>query len=181
MPTPFGPQLIGETEKALGALLRKFLEGSGLTESQWVTLRLADVLDGVVDARGLAEAVTSRAQFVNAADLVSGLSRRDLLADGRLTSAGRSLIATVQATITTETFPIWDRLPDDEIAAASRLLNEVVTRARAVLGRLPSTPVPPTLEGTDRAPGAGQSSRARGVDRQDLQGLQRLGLSGPRR
>ncbi len=27
MRTPFGPQLIGETEKALGALLRKVLEG----------------------------------------------------------------------------------------------------------------------------------------------------------
>jgi hypothetical protein len=41
MPTTFGPQLIGETEKTLNALLRLFLEGTGLTESQWVTLRLA--------------------------------------------------------------------------------------------------------------------------------------------
>jgi hypothetical protein len=31
MSTPFGPQLIGETEKTLNALLRRFLEGTGLT------------------------------------------------------------------------------------------------------------------------------------------------------
>jgi len=47
MPTPFGPQLIGETEKTLGALLRRFLEGTGLSEPQWVTLRLADRLDDI--------------------------------------------------------------------------------------------------------------------------------------
>ena len=31
MSTPFSPQLIGQTQKALGALLRRFLEGTGLT------------------------------------------------------------------------------------------------------------------------------------------------------
>ena len=133
MSTQFGPQLIGETEKTLSALLRRFLEGTGLTEPQWVTLRLADLLDGAVDAHGLAAAVADRAQFLDAADLVSELTSRDLLDNGRLTSAGRSLIATVQTTITTETTPIWDHLPDDDVAAATRVLNEVVTRARAVL------------------------------------------------
>ena len=32
MSIPFSPQLIGETEKTLNALLRRFLEGTGLTE-----------------------------------------------------------------------------------------------------------------------------------------------------
>ena len=130
MPTQFGPQLIGETEKTLGALLRRFLEGTGLTEPQWVTLRLADLLDGGVDAHGLAAAAADRAQFLDAADLVSELTSRDLLDDGRLTPAGRSLIATVQTTITTETAPIWNDLPADDVAAATRVLNEVLTRAR---------------------------------------------------
>ncbi|MEQ6902113.1 hypothetical protein ABLM29_13410, partial [Nocardioides sp. YIM 152588] len=39
--TAFGPQLIGATEKTLSALLRHELAGSGLTEPEWVTLRLA--------------------------------------------------------------------------------------------------------------------------------------------
>src|SRR5262245_33530504 len=66
MPTPFGAQLIGETEKTLNALLRRSLEGTGLTEPQWVTLRVADLIDDIVDADGLAAAVGDRAHFRDA-------------------------------------------------------------------------------------------------------------------
>jgi hypothetical protein len=134
MSTPFGPQLIGETEKTLNALLRRFLEGTGLSEPQWVTLRLADALDGSVDADGLALAVRDRAHFSNADDLVSDLTDRGLLDVGRLTCAGRELITATRSTITTATAPIWDTLPADDVAAATRVLNEVVTRARVILG-----------------------------------------------
>src|SRR5262245_57861875 len=108
MSTPFGPQLIGETEKTLNALLRRFLDGTGLTESQWVTLRVAERLDGRVDTPGLVAAVADRAQFSNAAELVSELTRRGLLDDGRVTVEGREITAAVQTTITTATAPIWE-------------------------------------------------------------------------
>jgi hypothetical protein len=133
MSTPFGPQLIGETEKALNALLRRFLHGTGLAEPQWVTLRMANLLDGGVGGDGLAAAVADRAQFPDAADLVGELTNRGLLDDGKLTSAGRELTTAVQATISTQTAPIWDNLPADDVAAATRVLNEVIIRARAVL------------------------------------------------
>ena len=70
MATPFGPQLIGETEKTLHALLDRFLRGTELPESQWVTLRLAGMLDGSVDADGVATAVADRANISVAVDLV---------------------------------------------------------------------------------------------------------------
>src|SRR3954469_20440921 len=85
MPTPFSPQLIGETEKTLNALLDRFLEGTGLTEPQWVTLRAAEQLDGSVD--DLATAVAARAQFRDAAAIVAILTDRGLVGDGRLTDA----------------------------------------------------------------------------------------------
>jgi hypothetical protein len=134
MSTAFGPQLIGETEKTLNALLRRFLQETGLTEPEWVTLRVADLLDGSVGIDGLAAAVADRAHFPDAADLVAELTNRGLIDDGRLTSAGRELTATVQAKITSETASIWDNLPADDVAAATRVLNEVVTRARMALG-----------------------------------------------
>jgi hypothetical protein len=133
MSTPFGPRLIGETEKTLNALLHRFLEGTGLTEPQWVTLRLAELLDDSIGTDGLVAAVADRAHFPDAAELVGQLTERGLLDGGRITSAGRNLTATVQATITTQTAPIWNNLPADDVAAATRVLNEVLTRARNVL------------------------------------------------
>jgi hypothetical protein len=133
MSTPFGPRLIGETEKTLNAVLNRLLEHPGLTEPQWVTLRLADLLDGSVDGAGLTDAVADRAHFPEAATLVSELTDRGLLDDGRLTSRGRTVTAAVQAGIDTTTAPIWDGLRADDVAAATRVLNEVLTRARAVL------------------------------------------------
>jgi hypothetical protein len=131
MSTPFGPQLIGETEKTLNALLRRFLEGTGLNESQWITLRLADRLDGSVDANSLVAAVADRAHLSNAAELVSELARRGLMDDGRLTSAGRAMTAAIQTKIATTTAPIWEDLSNEDVAGATRVLNEIVTRARA--------------------------------------------------
>lgn len=133
MSTPFGPQLIGETEKTLNALLRRFLEPTGLTEPQWVTLRLADRIDNDSGTNGLVAAVADRAHFPDASELVAELTSRGLLDDGRLTSAGRELTEAVQATITAQTAPIWADLRADDVAAATRLLNEVVARARVVL------------------------------------------------
>src|SRR5262245_55226960 len=105
MSTPFGPQLIGETEKTLGALLRRFLERSGLSEPEWVTLRVADLLDGSVDGDGLVAAVGDRAHFADAGQLVGKLTARGLLNGGSLTGEGLGLIAAVQATIGHETAP----------------------------------------------------------------------------
>ena len=133
MSTAFGPQLIGETEKTLNALLDRRLADTGLTEPQWVTLRLADQLGGTVDADGLAHAVRDRAHFADADGLVGALSARGLLQQGDLTPAGRELLTGVQTALLVETAPIFDDLPADDVAAATRVLNEVVSRARVAL------------------------------------------------
>ena len=133
MTTPFGPRLIGETEKTLNAVLRKVLDGTDLTEAQWVTLRLAELLDGTVDRSGLVAQVLDRAHFDDAAELVDQLAGRGLLAGGGLTAAGSALVAEVQASIAARTGSVWNDLPADDVAAATRVLNEVVERARLVL------------------------------------------------
>jgi Helix-turn-helix family len=133
MTIPFGPQLIGETEKTLNALLRRSLEAPGLTEPQWVTLRLADLLDGTVDNDGLAAAVASRAHFDDAHDLVHELTDRGLIGAGRLTPEGRDTVHKVQDATKRSTAPIWSALPDEDVAAATRVLNDVLTRAHKAL------------------------------------------------
>jgi len=133
MSTGFGPQLIGETEKTLNALLDRHLSDTGLTEPQWVTLRLADQLDGSVDAEGLVDAVRDRAHFADADDLVGTLARRGLLDHGHLTPEGRGLLTRLQAALAVDTAPIFDDLPPDDVAGATRALEEVVRRARVRL------------------------------------------------
>jgi hypothetical protein len=133
MTTRFGPQLIGETEKTLNAMLRRALEGSGLSEPQWVTLRIADQLDAV-DGPSLAAAVVDSAHFTNPAQLVDPLTERGLLDGGRLTARGRELLESLQAAITEMTAPIWHDLGNEDVAAAERLLHEIIRRSRLVLG-----------------------------------------------
>ena len=133
MTTPFGPRLIGETEKTLNAVLRQVLDGTDLTEARWVTLRLAELLDGAVDRSGLVAEVLDRAHFDDAAELVDQLGARGLLTEGRLTAAGSALVAEVQSTIAARTASVWSGLPAEDVAAATRVLNEVVERARLVL------------------------------------------------
>lgn len=133
MSTPFGPQLIGETEKTLVALLRRYLGDSGLTEQQWVTLRVASMAGEPSDRDGLVAAVADRAHFPDAAALVDELTVRGLLGDGRPTEAGSEVLRTVLATSDANTGHIWRDLDDDDVEATTRVLNELLTRARAVL------------------------------------------------
>jgi hypothetical protein len=135
MTTPFGPQLIGETEKTLNALLLRFLDGTDLTEPQWVTLRVAHMLDGTVDHDGLVSTVTDRAQFPDAHDLVDQLTARGLLDDGRPTPEGSALLQQVQSALATDTAAIFEDLEPGDVAATERVLNELASRARLALTR----------------------------------------------
>ncbi len=133
MSVPFGPQLIGQTEKVLNAVLTEILDGR-LTEPQWVTLRLAQVLrPRATTDEALARAVADRARFADAGELVRDLGAAGLVRDGRLTRKGEELVAEVQARIAERTTPVWADLDADDVAAASRVLNLVLARARAVL------------------------------------------------
>ena len=127
---PFGPVLVGQTEKTLQALLRRTLADTGLNEPQWVTLRLANMLDGQVDRAGLISAVTDRAKFADTTAIVDLLSERGLLADGQPTDAGRDLVTSVLAASDTTNGSVWRDLPADDVEAATRVLNEVLPRAR---------------------------------------------------
>lgn len=131
--TEFGPQLIGQTEKALNAILRRVLAEPGLTEPQWVTLRIAGQYDG---GEPLATVVAERVHFADAASLVDELSERGLLAQDRISAAGRELLGRLGAQIAELTAPIWADLPSDDVAATERVLNLVLGRAGSVLGSL---------------------------------------------
>jgi hypothetical protein len=125
MDVPFGPQLVGETEKTLNVLLRRSLAGSGLDEQQWVTLRVASQHDGPVGT--LASRVADRAHFTQAESLVEQLEEKGLLAHERPTPEGQALLSDVLGGNST----IWQDVPD--AVAAARALSVVLDRARAAI------------------------------------------------
>jgi hypothetical protein len=133
MTIPFGPELVGRTEKTLQALLRRTLQGADLSEPEWVTLRVAESGGGGGD---LAALVHDRARFDDAHTLVSTLTERGLLSDGALTDDGRAVIAGVRERTTAQNGGLWDDLPEADVAAAERVLNELLERARGVLARV---------------------------------------------
>lgn len=125
--TTFGPQLVGETEKTLQALLRMALADSGLDERQWVTLRLSAQPDDLP----LTVRVATRAHFPDADELVATLENRGLVSAGAATDAGQAMLTTVLAKSAALSGPIWDDIEDAD--AAARALTVVLARARAAL------------------------------------------------
>lgn len=133
MPTPFGPQLIGQTEKTLNALLDRALADTGLTEPLWVSLRLTQQLGDTVGPSGLAPAIGDRARYDDAEALVADLRDRGLVEGSRLTSAGLRLVGRVQERTAALTATLWSDLPEADLEAAARVLSTVLERARALV------------------------------------------------
>jgi hypothetical protein len=137
---PFGPALIGQTEKALDAILRRELAGTGASPTGWVLLKLAEGAGGRLDREGLIARGVVEAKFEpeKAEDEVASLLSRGFLdvdADEVvLTADARELQARVIGTTDEIRGRLWGDVPESELAAAGRVLGTVLVRANAELG-----------------------------------------------
>jgi hypothetical protein len=138
---PFGAQLLGETEKALNAILRRELTGTGVTEPQWVTLTITAVSGGELDAHQLVLRVAAglRVDVEEAAARISELTAAGWLHAGEnghstLTAEGQALWSRVRAFTVAITADLWGDLPRSDLEAAARVLATVLARADLLLG-----------------------------------------------
>ncbi len=138
----FGTQVIGQTEKALGAILDRQLTGTGLTEPQWVTLSVALAGNDALDRDQLSGRIAGvlKVSEPEARARIAELADARLLdaPDGtgsptRLTDAGRQLHARIRAAVTEITQRLWGDLPTDDLATAGRVLSIVLERANTEL------------------------------------------------
>ena len=137
----FTPQLIGQTEKALNAFLERELAGTGLTEPQWVTLRLATIEGGAIDRSRfvgrLAGAVKVEERQAQA--LIDGVAAAGFfdasVAESRVevTGAGRRLHDRIRTATGEIAKRLWADLPAADLASAARVLGTVLERANAEL------------------------------------------------
>ena len=138
----FGTPVIGQTEKALNAILARQLAGTALTEPQWVTLTLTVMSGGSVDREELTGRVAGalKVSDAQAQAHIAELAAEQLVlaADGEeslvtLTDAGRELHARIRTAVTQITQRLWGDLPAEELATAGRVLSTVLARANAEL------------------------------------------------
>jgi hypothetical protein len=136
----FGTALIGQTEKALNAILNRQLAGTGITEPQWVTLTLTVVSGGAIDRAELIRRVGGATQFSQAsvAERITELTAAGFLRDGgdgrvQVTDEGQARWTQVRTAIGPITQGLWGDLPAEDLAAAGRVLGIVLDRANAVL------------------------------------------------
>jgi hypothetical protein len=138
----FSPKAIGETEKALNAILDRQLAGTGLTEPQWVTLTLTVASGGTVDRDEVIARVAGvfKVSDAEAQAHIAGLVAAQLLQapDGegstvKLTDAGQQLHGQIRTAVTQITQRLWGDLPPEDLATAGRVLSTVLARANAEL------------------------------------------------
>jgi DNA-binding MarR family transcriptional regulator len=139
----FGTRVLGQTEKALNAILDRELAGTGLTEPQWIalTLTLTAGGGGSVNRGELAAQLAGALKVSDAAahTHITDLASAGLVAtDGEdsavtATDAGRQLHARIRGAVTEITERLWGDLPAEDLATAGRVLSTVLDRANLEL------------------------------------------------
>jgi hypothetical protein len=138
----FSTQALGQTEKALNAILDRELAGTGLTEAQWIALTLTVASGGSVDRDELVGRLADSLKIseADAQARVTELAAAQLLqaldGDGSsvtVTDAGQQLHGQIRTAVTQITQRMWGDLPAADLAAAGRVLNTILARANAEL------------------------------------------------
>jgi DNA-binding MarR family transcriptional regulator len=140
--TPSMPQLIGQTERALEALMRPVLDRNGATFHQWVALAATTSNGGTINRGDLTAYITDALQIdddtVDAAlaELAAaGLLETSTESVVALNEAGRKRYDELRTAVGANTVPLFADIADDELAAARRVLTTVAERAAAQLVR----------------------------------------------
>jgi hypothetical protein len=136
----FGTALIGQTEKALNAILERQLTGTGITEPQWVTLTLTVTGGGSIGRAELIRRVGRATRFGGAsvAERITELTAAGFVAAGDentidVTSAGHAQWTAVRTALGGITQDLWGDLPAEDLAVAGRVLGVVLSRADTLL------------------------------------------------
>jgi DNA-binding MarR family transcriptional regulator len=138
----FSTPVLGQTEKALNAILVRQLAGTGLTERQWVTLTMTVAGGGTVGRDELVARVAGVLKVGEAeaqaqiTDLASAQLLQATQDDGspvKVTDAGQRLYEQIRTAVTRITQRLWGDLPAEDLATAGRVLSTVLERANEEL------------------------------------------------
>jgi len=138
---PLTGQDIAEAQGAVSGLLAKILDGSGVTASEYIALRVLAVRGPWESPAALHEFMVGQRQLgldaPAVADLLAGLERRGLAAGTahddsgpvRITAEGRELYGRLLGAVQSTTQRLYDDLDPADLATARRVLTQVTERA----------------------------------------------------
>ncbi|MGH2894801.1 MAG: MarR family transcriptional regulator [Solirubrobacteraceae bacterium] len=140
--TTFTPQVLGETEKALNAILYRELDAVGLTEHQWITLRLTMAAGGDIAREQLvgrlagalkvgAGDAEARVEELMAAGLLRSSDERGQVA---VTETGTRLHTGIRGAVDEVSRRLWGDLPADDLETTGRTLMTILERANLHFG-----------------------------------------------
>jgi DNA-binding MarR family transcriptional regulator len=140
--TTLSPQIIGQAEKTMNAILFRLLAGPGLTEAQWITLTLTAAGGGATARGQLAGQVADalKVSQAQAREHLASLIAAQLLQDPgddagpvRLTAAGTEVFGEIRGATAGVVKRLWGDLPAEDLATAGRVLTIITERANAEL------------------------------------------------
>jgi hypothetical protein len=126
--TTLNPQIVGQAENAHGAIMDLVLAGTGLNRDRWVALSLITFAGGSIGSDALVARMTEALKITaeTADDAVASLRAAGLVADDgdqmTITEPGRTMFGTVRGTIGPILARAYSGVPDEDLAAAARVL-----------------------------------------------------------
>jgi hypothetical protein len=138
--TVLSPSIVGQAEKAHGAILRKVLAGTGLDEQQWITLQLAHAPGTSIRRTDLVTRVSAAAKFDppvidGAINALIGRSLVEQHPDDQLavTRPGRELVSALRERVGELIGSAYGSVPPEDLATAARVLTTITARLSAEL------------------------------------------------
>ncbi|MGW2516865.1 MarR family winged helix-turn-helix transcriptional regulator [Streptomyces sp. NPDC001617] len=135
-------RVLGLAHYAARAVLESVLARHGATFPQNITLRLVAVAEAPVEREELVAQVVGslKVDAADAQEVVEELVAKGLLAAEesrlRITDAGREFYAEVSAESAEFSARVWGGIPEEDLAAAGRVLTLVTERANAELAAM---------------------------------------------
>jgi len=146
MPThpSLNPQVIGQAESALGAILNPLLARTGTTFNQWLVLTVSAASGAAIDRDQLLTRITGARKIDDSAVLtaIAELTSAELVqalpGEGSrigLTETGQARYRSIRTALDEVVSRLFGDLPAEDLATAGRVLSTITERANAELAR----------------------------------------------
>ena len=146
MPThpSLNPQVIGQAESALGAILDPLLARTGTTFNQWLVLAVSAASGATIDRDQLLTQITGARKIDDSAVLtaIAELTSAELVqalpGEGSrigLTETGQARYRSIRTALDEVISQLFGDLPAEDLATAGRVLTIITERANAEVAR----------------------------------------------